>query len=80
MPGVRSPGPWHLSVPAMQQDGRRAGEAMPGTAASTPRLVLRGAVGRQQGRAPHRLCRRERRKGTDGATLVPAVPRLHEQG
>lgn len=65
MPGVGSPEPWHVSVPAM---------------VSTPRLVLRGAVGRQQGRAPHRLCRRERREGTDGALIVQAWHRLHDQG
>jgi isoprenylcysteine carboxyl methyltransferase (ICMT) family protein YpbQ len=34
MAGVGPPGPWRLSVPAMQQDGRRADEVMPGLRAA----------------------------------------------
>jgi hypothetical protein len=42
MAGSRAPGIRHPSVPAVQRGGRRAGEAIHGTEAATPRRVLRG--------------------------------------
>jgi hypothetical protein len=42
MAGSRAPGIRHPSVPAVQRGGRRAGEAIYGTEAATPRWVLRG--------------------------------------
>ena len=42
MAGSRAPGARLPSVPAVPRGGRRAGEAIHGTEAATPRLVLRG--------------------------------------